>query len=618
MPPSPEFQHAIRRIREEADLLEIVGRHVELKRKGGRYWGCCPFHGEKTPSFCVRPEVGYYHCFGCAEGGDVFKFLQRTESLSFIEAVRKLAKELRIELPAHSSVPVEVSDAEEKLRTQIEAANRHALEFYRRMLAEGRNPAANAYLPKRGLGPEMIERFKLGAALDAWSALTDAMVRDGFERELLVAAGLSVKSEKGSFYDRFRNRLIFPIHDHNGKCIGFGGRALVDEPDSPKYLNSAETPVYKKSRSLYGLDVALKAIKETGHAFLCEGYMDVVSAHAAGIENAVGSLGTALTPEQSRLLHRFTKRVYFFYDGDNAGRKAMLRGGESLLAADLDTRVLLLPQGEDPDTFVRAQGADAVRALQRDAAEFIDFAVAEALKEADTATINGQAELVERLLPYLAAMKNEAVREASIARVVAKTPGIPRDTVRRMLERRADRAPREDGPVRQPDHPADGEDGHSERQAPRAAQMDRLERGLLKLMLESSEALDAIRARLHHDWVRDARLAPWVFTLIDHDLPVSRLLDAIDHDSGELPEDKAVVSELLAWDMPLSPKPHADADELLLRLEERHQRLIVREIIEELTVQADPDGQARALMALHLESRNRLSVGEGRLRKRRS
>lgn len=598
-----DLKDAIRRIREESDLLDIVGRVVQLKRVSGRYWGNCPFHAEKTPSFCVRPEAHHFHCFGCGTGGDAITFVMKTENLSFIEAVRKLATELRIELPEMRGDMAGGGDEEEKRRAAIEAANRHALEFFRRALEERTNPLANAYLPQRGLSPELVARFQLGAAANEWSALTDHMRRNGYSDELLVDAGLSVRNENGNVYDRFRNRLIFPIFDHNNRIVGFGGRALESDDRTPKYLNSAENALYHKGRMLYALNVAGTGIRESGHAILCEGYMDVIMAHAHGFANAVGTLGTALTPDQARLLKRYTPRVHFLYDGDSAGRKAMLRGGEPLVAAALDTRVVVLPPEDDPDTFLRRDGADALRALIREAPEYIDFALAERAREFDVATLAGQAQLIEGLIPMLRSMKSDIMREAAITRLLGRVPGIPREAIQRMIAR-GDRAPAStaDLPGMPPQQPA-GKPG-----APL------LERGLLKLMLESPEALDIVRHRADDQcrWFTDEALLPWFTHFVHEEGAAAELLDQM-RQTGSNPGDPAVISELLVWDTPTPSDARRATEELLLRLQEKHRLEVTAELLADISTVPGED-VGRLLTVFHRESRQRMEEIGNKLR----
>lgn len=619
-----DLRETIRRIKEAADIVAIVSRQTPLQRVGGRWKGLCPFHNEKTPSFHVRPETGSFHCFGCQAGGSVVDFVMKTERLEFMEAIEKLAKETNIPLPKMSSVPREDRDAEEKLRRDVEHANRKALEFFSRALATRANPRANDYLPQRGLDQAMVDRFQLGAAPDQWSALLDHMKREGYEEGFLATAGLIVRNaESGRTYDRFRDRLVFPIIDHNGHVVGFGGRALQKDDKTPKYLNSAETPVYRKSRFLYALNVAAKPIQESGHAILCEGYMDVVTCHAFGFPQAVASLGTALTADQARLLRRYTQRVFFLYDGDAPGVKAMMEGGLALLAAGLDTRVIELPPEHDPDTFLRDVGPDALRERIRTAREFFDFAIDRAAAGIDLNTIAGQADLVERLAPYLRVLASDAIREAAAARV-AQRVSIPREAILRIAAGKA-------LPQRAVPTPTEAVQNRNAREmrkrvyppAPRAqffketfyttawpeyereslaigqtAIKRELDGTVLKHILDSERARGYYRDHLRHEWISSEEVLRWIFFFLEEELLVGTLLDALE--AGEFPYPGAyeIVSEQLN-----SPAPfHEDVDPPIVvrMLKEEYRHRTTLELIEAVQF-AEPEKARQLMAALHRE-----------------
>lgn len=343
----------IARVKEESDIVEWIGRYTKLEKKGRNYMGLCPFHSEKTPSFSVQPEKGYYHCFGCGAGGDIINFLMEKEGLGFIDAVEKLAESLHIELRPATKNPA----VEEKNR-RIFAANREAAVYYMKILS--RNKYALAYLNGRGIGRDTILAFGLGFAPAGGDQLLGHMKRAGFSEALLYEANLlSRNRERNTYFDRFRNRIIFPIVDTKSRVVGFGGRVLDDS--KPKYLNSSDTPVYKKSRELYGLNRVAKT-SDREKILLVEGYMDVISLHASGISYAVASLGTSLTTEQARRIKRFGKQVYICYDADEAGRKATNRAIDILLKEDVRPRIVLLERGADPDDYIREHGKIAFEA----------------------------------------------------------------------------------------------------------------------------------------------------------------------------------------------------------------------------------------------------------------
>ena len=337
----------IQRVKEESDIVEWIGRYTKLEKKGRNYMGLCPFHTEKTPSFSVQPEKGYYHCFGCGAGGDVIKFLMEKEGLGFIEAVEKLAEDLHIDLK-----PSFRDTAADKKRERMVAMNREAALYYMEILS--RNPYSLDYLKNRGIGQDMILAFGLGFAPAGGDQLLGHMKAKGYdEKELFEANLLSYNEERNHYYDRFRNRLIFPIIDRKSRVVGFGGRVLDDS--LPKYLNSSDTLLYKKSRELYGLNRVMK-VSDRERILLVEGYMDVISLHAAGIGYAVASLGTSLTREQARIIKRYGKQVFICYDGDKAGQAATDRAIEVLLAEDIRPRIVVLEGGKDPDEYIRDYG----------------------------------------------------------------------------------------------------------------------------------------------------------------------------------------------------------------------------------------------------------------------
>jgi DNA primase catalytic core len=340
------------------DLVEVISDYVALKPAGSRYKGLCPFHSEKTPSFTVDPQRGSWYCFGCNEGGDLFKFVQKIESISFVEAAERLGRRVGIEYRRGGESRESASERERLLR-----ANLLAERFFRRELQKA--PAVWQYLVKRGLAPETIEAFHLGFAPPGWTRLREFLQREGVSPEDAEKIGLLVRNDRG-LRDRFVERVIFPIFDLEGRPIAFGGRALGDA--QPKYLNSPETPTFIKGRTLYGLDRARTAISATGYAVAVEGYMDLIACHQAGFAQTIATLGTALTPEHVRILKRYATRLVLAYDGDAAGLRASLRAAPMFEEAGCDARVLRLPAGSDPDTFIAEQGRQAFQALI-DAAE---------------------------------------------------------------------------------------------------------------------------------------------------------------------------------------------------------------------------------------------------------
>ena len=357
--------HFLDDLRARLSLVEIIGRHVKLIRRGREWLGSCPFHNEKTPSFTVNEDKGFYHCFGCQAHGSVFDFVMQREGLSFPEAVERLATEAGMQMPPRSPE----AEAQDKVRASLYDAMAFAAEWFQGRLAAGSGRSAREYLAGRGLTDETIEEFRLGYAPQNRTALKEALLARKFSEQQLIDAGLVISPEDGGgTFDRFRNRIIFPITDPRGRVVAFGGRALDDAP--AKYLNSPETSLFHKGRLLYNLARARPAVRDDGSVIVAEGYMDVIALHQAGFTNAVAPLGTAVTEEQLGLLWRLAPEPILCFDGDKAGWKAAGRAADralSHLRSGHSLRFALLPTGEDPDSLVRTQGAPAFRQLLRDA-----------------------------------------------------------------------------------------------------------------------------------------------------------------------------------------------------------------------------------------------------------
>jgi DNA primase len=377
-----------------ADVLDVVGARVALKKAGSNYKGLCPFHGEKTPSFTVSAEKGFYHCFGCGAHGTALNFLMEHDSLSFPEAVEALADMLSMEMPS--------SDAAEEPRGELDlifAVLREADQIYRHQLRD--HPAAIEYLKNRGIDGETAARFAIGYAPDAWDTVLKELGADRADR--LIQAGLVIENEQGRRYDRFRDRIMFPIRDPRGRIIGFGGRVLGS--GDPKYLNSPETPVFHKGQSLYGLFEARQQPGRPEQIVVVEGYMDVVALTQHGVGPVVATLGTATTTEHIRRLTRLSQRIVFCFDADRAGRDAAWRALQTALpygGGSAEIKFLLLPEGEDPDSYVRSAGAEAFQARLAAAAPLSRFMVDELSDRVDLSNTDGRAKLLALARPLLA------------------------------------------------------------------------------------------------------------------------------------------------------------------------------------------------------------------------
>ncbi|HET9484682.1 MAG TPA: DNA primase [Xanthomonadales bacterium] len=392
------------------DIVEVIEQRVPLKRAGREFRANCPFHDERTPSFWVSPQKQFYHCFGCGAHGTAIKFLIEYDRMEFLDAVEELAQRAGLTVPREARAGS--SGEFNELYEVCEAAAR----FFQRQLAE--HERAKAYFAKRGVDAANISRFALGYAPDAWDALKNALGTDARRLKALEKAGLLTVGDRGT-YDKFRDRVMFPIHDRRGRVIAFGGRVL-DKEDGPKYLNSPETPLFHKGRELFGLHQARQANAKLARLIVVEGYMDVIALFQYGVTQAVATLGTATTKDHAELLFRNCADVYFCFDGDRAGRQAAWRAVESVLPRLKEGRqayFLFLPEGEDPDTIVRSEGLDGLEARLRDATPLSEFFYAELSKDVNLGSIDGKARLAERAKPLLAAIPDGAFRDLMHARL---------------------------------------------------------------------------------------------------------------------------------------------------------------------------------------------------------
>ena len=434
------LEEVISEIKNRLDIVEVVSEQVILKKNGGRYWGLCPFHKEKTPSFSVSPQMGIYKCFGCGEGGDALSFIMKTKNMEFMDVIKDLAQKFNIEMPKTS----QKSEGTKDLKQQMMQACEKAAIFYHDLLINHKSEeikTATDYLTDRSISREIIDRFTLGVAPKSYTTLYDLLKKD-FSDEVLEKAGLVLPAKEGKGYiDRFRGRIIIPIQNENGEYVAFGARALYKD-QSPKYLNSADSLIYNKSRLLYGLYTAKDSIKKEDSVILMEGYFDVISAQAHGVENVVGVCGTALTSDHIKLLSRYTKsrKLYLSFDTDSAGQKATNRGAdiireafqglgnikqfdESYISASEDKysceiRVVCPPEGKDPDEYIRTVGADSFKKIVENAPLLIDFQVNNFLKhKKEYKTPQEKMQYIKSFMPVLLEINNEIIRSEYIKMV---------------------------------------------------------------------------------------------------------------------------------------------------------------------------------------------------------
>ncbi len=393
----------VEKLRSQSDIVSIISEYVPLKKKGRNFWGCCPFHQEKTPSFSVAPEKNFFYCYGCQAGGDVFRFLMRIENLGFIESVKLLAQKLNVPMPEKERS--EAERLQDREREEILRANELARDFFQACMTKsalGIN--ALAYLIDRGLTAERAQEFNLGFAPDDWEKLSIALQKRGITPDILVKSGLAISRPQSGVYDRFRNRIMFPIEDIRGRVIGFGGRVM--DNSQPKYLNSPETPVFNKRKVLYNISRAYRSIKDAGKAVVVEGYMDAIALATNGITNVVASLGTSFTAEQSRMLLHYAPEIVFAYDGDSAGQNATLRALSIVRSSGAVVKIASFPDGKDPDEVIRKHGPDVAREGIASAAGLLEFQMKQPLLEADYSDLSGKVAVVNKAVPYLAMADN--------------------------------------------------------------------------------------------------------------------------------------------------------------------------------------------------------------------
>ncbi|MCB2211761.1 DNA primase [bacterium] len=430
----------IRRVRESTDIVEIVNEYVSLKKRGRVNWfGLSPFVDEKTPSFSVHEERQIFHDFSSGEGGNVFTFIMKMEGISFPEAVRRLATRAHIEIEdERGAKPSGETDA-------IYHANELAAKYYRHHLLEGSGPDsqfAREYLEQRGITAELSEKFKLGLSPPEWDGFLSVARRRKHKDFILEKAGLIRRSERtGNYYDYFRGRLMFPILNAGSQVVGFGGRILRDDPEKrePKYINTQETPVYHKGRLVYGLAQARGAIRQQGTAVFVEGYTDVIAMHGGGFDHTVAGLGTALTSDQASLVKRFARKVILLYDSDAAGNIAANRGADVLAGSGLDVRVALMPTGDDPDTLIRDQGADAMTTTLEAAMPLVDFKIDYFRRQGALDTPQGKAEAARAILDTLTRIDDEITRQMAMKDAAIKL-GVEERVLARELQRTSNRS----------------------------------------------------------------------------------------------------------------------------------------------------------------------------------
>jgi len=491
-------QHIVEQVQSSSDIVDVVSSYIPLKRAGRSLKACCPFHSEKTPSFFVSPEKQIWHCFGCGAGGSVFNFIALYERVSFPEAVRLLAKKAGIAVPEKPGPEGREGEKKDDLYRLNEFAARW---FTHQLQATAPGKRALAYLRRRGMSDELIEQFSLGYAPDSWDGLYTAARAKGHREEMLLTLGLAMRKEGGNrIFDRFRNRLMIPISDVSGRVIAFSGRVL--DEGTPKYMNSPESLLFNKSRSLYGLHHAKRELIERGFSIVVEGYFDFFALHAAGIRNVVASQGTAFTADHARILKRYTREVVMSFDADTAGQSAAMRSLDAFLNEELRVRVLVLPPTHDPDTFVREKGAAAFSDLVGQAPEYFDFLLDHLCRRNDHRSEVGSARIASEFLDALAQVGDGVLREA-YRKKLSERIDIPQQYIIDEIKKRGRRR-----------GPAPGDAGETSQVALR---LPPGEREIIKLMLEDENiirqaALELTAEDFRHEQLQ--RIAGRVFALL--------------------------------------------------------------------------------------------------------
>jgi DNA primase len=520
-------EQVINDIRDRSDIVQVVAGVIDLKRSGRNFKALCPFHPEKTPSFMVSPDKQIYHCFGCGKGGNVFSFLMEYEGVGFVEAVRKLGKDLGIEVDRYLGK----GEQREKLEPHYRALE-FAIDFYSRMLESGEGSArAREYLIKREIDEEMIESFRIGFAPPGWDNLYKASLEEGVPLETLLELNLVMKSRGGSGYrDYFRNRIMFPIASISNRTVGLAGRVL--DGSEPKYLNTAESRIYSKGKILYGLNHSRDYIRKDKTAILLEGYMDYLMLWKKEIRNICAVCGTSLTEDQARLLARYANRVYIINDGDRAGIRAAVRASDQLLIQGLEARIVILPEGEDPDSFVRKMGADALHELMRSAPHYFDYLKGEAEKGSGSAERKNQ--VVQHLLASVSRV-GDNVKQDLYMQEISSLFRVPVETLRTNLRR--------------PTAP-----GMEERRSrPKEDRRRKYEKSLFRLGLEREEYARRIVGNLSEEDFDDPTFRR-MFRALEGAVNVKADFERLDlAGAGEDTELGALFSEIALMDPPPGP-----------------------------------------------------------------
>ncbi|WP_459922477.1 DNA primase [Desulfatiferula olefinivorans] len=576
-------------IQQATDIYEIVSETVQLKKSGQGFMGLCPFHSEKTPSFHVNPVRGIYHCFGCGVGGDVLSFVMKRDGLTFPEAVRMLAARCGITLPEPEKNPAE--RRVESQRESLYAVNRLSMEYFKGILFKGpQGEPARRYLANRGMTETIAETFQLGYAPDGWDNLVRFLSGRNIPRQVAETSGLIATKNKERYYDRFRNRIIFPILDQSRRVIGFGGRVLDDS--LPKYLNSPETPVYSKSRSLYGFHATRQACRQTGAVHIVEGYFDLLSLYMYGVEHVVATLGTAITQEHIRMLSRAgVRRFVMVYDSDEAGIRAAERSIPVFQKEFISANILVLPKGHDPDSYIREFGPEAFMKLSDQALGVIPFLLESAVRQHGL-SVEGRIRIIEVMTEPIRAVEDPIGRSLYV-RELADRIGVDEKAVLEKIREQAG------GPLRRVSGPA--ATGFESRPVERRVRYLEMEKQILSMMLQFPEILDDCRRSGVVDYLEHPALKALARKILDHGGDPSTLAPTLIARS-ENDAQRKMISALAVGDIPWLYKNCVNLIDQFVRNRKKHEDSLSEQIrIAELNQDHD------LLMALMKEKMKRLN-----------
>jgi DNA primase len=482
--------HVLDQVRHANDVVEVIGSYFPLKRAGANFRALCPFHKEKTPSFNVNPAKQIWHCFGCGAGGDVFSFVMKYESLDFIGAVRRLAERAGIEIEVEQAAEGPSRSQREDLFRLHEQVSEF---FHHNLMKEKFAQVARDYLVKRKISSDTAKKWRIGYSPDSWDALTQWAKSKQFSPALLATAGLVLPRDNGGVYDRFRGRLMFSICDEQGRVVGFSGRILTDAKDQPKYVNSPETPIFQKGKILFALDKAKRAILDEKVAIICEGQVDTISCHEAGLSNVVAPQGTALTEQHARILKRYAEEVVLMFDADTAGQNAAVRGAEALWDAGMAIRVAVLPQGHDPDSFVKTFGVNELKSLVTTAPTFFVFLLERLTRLHDPRSDRGKLQIAHQIAEWLVRIPTPILL-ATYAQETARRLDISEDVLRKEISKISKR-----GRPQSPEPEASQAGDHGEGQErPRSLPAEEM---LLQAMLSDEQTVDSVVERIDVRWL---------------------------------------------------------------------------------------------------------------------